>query len=178
MRHAAGPGAVPGARYRGRPGWRLSVAVARAQGWCAVSVSAQAAIRAWINALPIVGDSLALARGAYLTEQRSVADGAYVVVSRTPEGVTNVVAEDGAVGLARIQCLVYAGTQEASEAAGKALRAAFETLTGCPSKCGNTGVTIMVADNYLGPFLIPVAPDAGETYAHQVNADFLLTEAI
>lgn len=142
-----------------------------------MSVSAQAAIRAWINASPLVGEGNPLARGAYLTMQRSVADGAYAVVSRTSEGVTNVVAEDGAAAVARIQCLVFAGTEDASEASASALRKAFEGLSGLPQRCGDTGVTILVADNYIGPFLIPWAPDSGETFCHQVNADFVLTEA-
>jgi hypothetical protein len=143
-----------------------------------MAVSAQSAIRAWINARDIVGEGSALSRGAYLQTQRSVADGAYAVVSRTSEGVTDVVAEGSDAGVARIQCLVFAGTEDASEAAAKALRQAFEGLTGAPQKCGTTDVSIMVAFNHLGPFLVPWAPDGGETYCHQVNADFLLTEAI
>src|SRR5262249_21782028 len=124
----------------------------------------------------IVGEEQPLSRGAYLIEQRSPADGAYAVVLRTSEGVTSPVAEDGAIGVARMQFIVYAGTVDASENAGKALRALIETCTGLPQQCGDTNTRILVADNYLGPFAIPPAPDAGEVYAFQVNADFVLTE--
>jgi hypothetical protein len=145
-----------------------------------MAIAAQDAIRAWINArADLVGEGLPLNRGAYLREQRSPADGAYTVLSRGSEGIGSVVAEGGdGIGTARMQFLVYAGTETASEAAAAALREAFETLQGCPEPCGSTGVTVRVAYNHLGPILIPVAPDAGEIYCHQVNADFLLTEAI
>lgn len=143
-----------------------------------MAVAAQAAVRAWLNSkTDLTGEGNPLSRGAYLTLQRSVADGAYAVVSRTSEGVTNVVAEDSEAGsVARIQCLVFAGTEEASEAAAKAVRAEFENLKGMPEPCGTTGMTVMVAFNHLGPFLIPWAPDSGEVYCHQVNADFLLRD--
>jgi hypothetical protein len=140
-----------------------------------VAVSAQSAIRAWVNASPIVGEGNPLSRGAYLIEQRSPADGAYTVLLRTSEGVDSPVAEDGRVGTARMQFLVYAGTVDAAENAAKALRDLIETLTGAPQPCGDTGSRILVSDNQLGPFAIPPPPDAGETYAFQVNADFLLT---
>jgi len=142
-----------------------------------VAVAAEAAIRAWINSrADLVGEGNPLSGGAYLLQQRSPEGVTYAVISRQSEGVTNVVAEDGAVGSARIQCLVFAGTQDVAEAAGKALRAEFETLTGCPEACGDTGVRVLVSDNWLGPFAIAPPPDSGEIYAYQVNADFLLTE--
>jgi hypothetical protein len=143
-----------------------------------VSVAAQAAIRAWINGrADLVGDGLPLARGAYLREQRSPADGGYAVISRTSEGVTSIVAEPAPVlAVARIQCLVYAGTEEASEAAAAALRSAFETLEGNPEPCGGTGVTVLTADNHIGPLFVPHAGDTGEIYSFQVNADFVLRD--
>lgn len=140
-----------------------------------MAVAAENAIRAWVNASPIVGEGNPLALGAFLREQRSPADGAYTVLARTSEGVTNIVAEDDEIGTARMQFVVYAGTEEASEAAGKALRGLIDTLNGCPQPCGDTGYRVLVSDNRLGPFAIPVAPDSGEAYAFQVNADFVLT---
>lgn len=142
-----------------------------------MAVSAQAAIRAWLNASPIVGEGKPLARGAYLIEQRSPADGAYAVLLRTSEGIERVVAEDGRIGVARMQFLIYAGTVVAAENAANAVRDLNETLSGAPQVCGDTGYRIMVADNHLGPFAIPPPPDNGEAYAFQVNADFLLTAA-
>ena len=139
-----------------------------------MSIAAEAAVRAWINDLPITGEGNPLSRGAYLREQRSPADGAYAVIARQPEGVTYRVAEDGAVCTARIQCLVYAGTEESSEAAAAALMTEIERLTGCPEPCG-PGVRVLVTDNRSGPFQIPAGPDTGEQFAFQVNADFVLT---
>lgn len=133
------------------------------------------AIRQWINGRSdLVGIGNALPQGAFIREIRSPADGAYVVIARQSEGVTNVVAEPGGPQIVRIQHITYAGTEQASEAAAKALRAAIESLSGQPVVCGDTGIKILVADNYLGPFAIPPAPDAGEAYAYQVNADFVL----
>jgi hypothetical protein len=143
-----------------------------------VSVAAQAAVRAWVNGrADLVGDGMPLSRGAYLKEQRSPADGGYAVISRSSEGVTSVVAEPAPVlAVARIQCLVYAGTEEASELAAAALRTAFETLTGNPEPCGDTGVTVLAAGNHLGPLFVPHPGDTGEIYSFQVNADFVLRD--
>jgi hypothetical protein len=142
-----------------------------------VSVAAESAVRAWVNALPITGPGNPLSRGAYLHEQRSPADGAYAVLSRTSEGVTNVVAEnDGALSIARMQCLVYAGTEPAAELAAAALRSAIEKLAGSPQPCGTTGVTVLVTDNLLGPFLVPHYGATGEQFCFQINADFLLRQ--
>lgn len=140
-----------------------------------MSSAAEVAIRAWLNARPIVGDGQLLARGAYLREQRSPADGAYAVLTRTVEQPGGLVAEDGVVSRARLIATVYAGTEEASEAAACAVRNEFEKLTGCPEQCGATGVTVFVAANHIGPVFVPVAPDSGEIYAFQVTADFVLT---
>lgn len=143
-----------------------------------MSVAAQSAIRAWVNASSIVGDGNPLSGGAYLREQRSPADGAYAVLMRQSEGVTSVVAEqDGSMGVARMQFVVYAGTEDAAENAATALRSLIETLTGAPQPCGTTGVKILVSDNWVGPLQIPVSPDTGEIFAFQVNADFVLTAA-
>ena len=143
-----------------------------------MSIAVESALRAWINAQPILADEDFPAwRGAYLREQASPADGAYAVIARNPEGVTSVVAEDSAITTARIQAVVYAGTEDAAERAAAALRTAFESLTGCPQPCGDTGVTVLVADNHYGPMFQPVPPAGSEIYSFQVGADFLLMEA-
>lgn len=82
-------------------------------------------------------------------------------------------AEDEAVTTARIQAMVFAGTGEASENAASALRSAFEELTGCPERCGDTGVLVLCADNHNGPFLVA---GTSEQFCFQVGADFLLAE--
>lgn len=141
-----------------------------------MSIAAEAAIRSWVNAQKtIVGEGNLLSRGAYLVEQRSPADGAYAVISRQSEGVTYPVAEDSSVCTARMQCVVYAGTAQAAELAADALLKQIERLTGCPERCGDAGVKVLVTDNRIGPFQIPAAADSGEIYAFQVNADFVLT---
>jgi hypothetical protein len=144
-----------------------------------MAIAAQTAVREWINGrtTDLVGPGNPLPNGAYLLPQAVPETGAYTVVSRTSEGVTSVVAEDpSATSLARMQCLVFAGTIEASELAAAALRTAFESLRGNPEPCGNTGVWVLVTDNHIGPILIQWAPTHGEVYAHQVNADFVLAE--
>lgn len=139
-----------------------------------MSTAAERAIRDWVNARPIIGDGKPLARGAYLLEQASPADGAYAVISRNPEGDDPVgpPPEDGQVSVARIQAQVFAGAQDAAENAAAALRGEFETLTGRPQSCGATGVQILVADHINGPFYVP---GTREPYCFQVGADFLLT---
>lgn len=142
-----------------------------------MSIAAEAAVRAWVNAQPIVGQGNPLARGAYLREQRSPADGAYAVIMRTPEGAAaSPVAEDGTVCTARMQCIVYAGTEQAAENAAAALLAQIERLTGCPEMCGDMAVKVLVTDNRIGPFYVGYQTE-GENHAFQVNADFVLTEA-
>lgn len=144
-----------------------------------MSLAAEAALRTWINGhSALVGDGNPLALGAYLRAQRSPGSGAYAVISRSSEGVTNIVAEaDSAFSTARMQCLVFAGTEQSAEAAAAALRTLFETLTGCPEPCGDGATIIRVADNHLGPLFIQAGADNGEQYCFQVNADFVLTAA-
>lgn len=139
-----------------------------------MNFSAEAAVRAWINGrADLLGDGNPLPLGAFLRDQRSPENGAYAVVSRSPEGAVRApVAEDAAFTTARMQVLVFAGTEESAEIAAKAVRAAFETLNGCPEPCGGTGVTVRVADNHNGPFYVP---GTTEPYCFQVGADFLLT---
>lgn len=141
-----------------------------------MSIAAETAIRAWVTSLPIVGEGNPLSRGAYLREQRSPADGAYTVLSRMSEGVASPVAEDGFVCTARIQFIVYAGTEQASELAAAALLGHIERLNGCPEMCGTEPVKVLVTDNRIGPFYLGMTPE-GENHAFQVNADFVLTDA-
>lgn len=139
-----------------------------------MSVAAEEAIRAWINALTIVDPDAVIPRGAYLKMQRSPAWGAYIVLARTgaPAGPF---AEPGPVDVAHVDCAVYAGTQDAAENAAASLRSEFEKLTGCPQPCAGTGATILCASNYSGPVNIPVPADAGEQYCFQVGADFMIS---
>lgn len=139
-----------------------------------MSIPAESAVRAWINALPIVGDGNPLSRGAYLREQRSPADGAYAVIMRTPQGVTAPVAEDDQVDTARMTCTVYAGTEQSAEEAAAALMTAIAALNGRPEPCGGSGVVVLVTDNRTGPSYAGFAPE-GENHAFQVGADFVLT---
>ena len=143
-----------------------------------MAVAAEVAVREWINSkTDLVGMGNPLALGAFLIEQASPADGAYAVIARSSEGVTRVVSEPApGVGVARMQCLVYAGTEEASEPAAAALRRAFESLSGCPEPCGDTGVWALVTENLIGPIFVPHQGDTGEIYAFQVDADFLLRD--
>lgn len=138
-----------------------------------MSIAAEQAVREWVSARPIVGEGRPLAMGAYLRRQRSPDTGAYTVLSRQSEGVTRVVAEDGGVSVARIQFLVFAGTEEAAENAAAALRSEVEKLTGCPERCGDTSTWVLAADNLTGPMFID--NPAAEQYCFQVGADFLLT---
>ena len=139
-----------------------------------MAIAAEAAIRAWVNdpARGLAGNGNPLAHGAFLREQRSPSDGSYAVVARNPEGVGGVVAEDGAVAVARVQVQVFAGTEQAAEQAAAALRTGFESLTGCPERCGDTGVLVLVADNHNGPFFVA---GTSEQFCFQVGADFVLT---
>lgn len=141
-----------------------------------MSVAAEAAVRAWINARPITAAGQPLANGAYFRDQRSPAGGAYAVIARGPDPGPGIVAEDSAVTRARIQAYVYAGTVEAAESAASALRGEFETLTGVPEPCGDTGVLVLVADNHTGPVFVPQPADTGENYCFQVGTDLLLTD--
>lgn len=136
-------------------------------------IAVERALREWVNARPIVTAGGPLPRGAYAKLQRSPAAGAYAVLQRNPEGIpVGPVAEDGSVVVARMQAMVFAGTVEAAEDGAAALRSEFETLTGRPQPCGDTGVTVLVADNHNGPFAVP---GTAEEYCFQVGADFMLT---
>jgi hypothetical protein len=135
-----------------------------------MSTAAEENVRAWVNARPIVGDGQPLARGAYLREQRSPADGAYVIVQRNPEGVNaSGFAEDDSVSVARMQFQVFAGSEAAAESGAAALMSEIQTLTGCPEPCGEA--LVLVTDNRNGPFAVP---GTAEAYCFQLGADFVL----
>lgn len=140
-----------------------------------MSIPAETAIRDWINARAgLTGEGMPLEMGAFLRQQRSPETGAYVVVWRQSEGVSDLVAEESLVSVARMQFLVFAGTEDASEKGAAALRTAFETLSGCPEPCGKSGHTVVTSDNLVGPFFVD--NPAGEPYCFQVNGDFVLIE--
>lgn len=143
-----------------------------------MAVVGQAAVRDWVNGrADLVGAGNPLDAGAYTREQRSPAYGAYVVVTRNSEGTTSIVEEPAPeIGVARIQFLVYAGTEVAAENAAVMLRKAVEGLQGAREACGSSGVTVLAADNWVGPLFVPHVGDTGEEYCFQVNADFVLAE--
>jgi hypothetical protein len=141
-----------------------------------MSMAATDAIRAWINTRrDLTGEGNPLTLGAYLTQQRSPAAGAYAVLARQETGLAALTAEPSpALAVARLHAMVYAGTETAAETAAAALRTAFEELTGCPEPCGDTGVLVLVADNHTGPLFVPMPGEGGEQYCFQVGADFVL----
>lgn len=140
-----------------------------------MSIAAEQALMAWINGRPIVGAGNPLSLGAVEAEIRSPEGGSYAVVARTTPGASAPVAESSDLTVAHLDCAVYSGLQSSAEIAAAALRNEFEKLTGCPEKCGTTGVTVLVADNFSGPNQVPM-PQEGEIYCYLVSADFMLTE--
>jgi hypothetical protein len=84
------------------------------------------------------------------------------------------VAEDNEPSMARITAHVYAGTIQAAEAAADALSNAWQDLNGCPERCGTTGVTVMVADDYSEPGYTPMPGSGGELHMFTTSATFML----
>jgi hypothetical protein len=143
-----------------------------------VAVSAEQAIRAWINSQPgLTGRGCPLANGAWLygQEVRSPASGAYARVMREPGAGGSLVAEAPDPAPARITAHVYAGTVQAAERAATALAAAWQGLTGCPEPCGATGVRVLVADNFSDPGYVPMPGSGGEQHMFTTSADFILS---
>lgn len=142
--------------------------------------TAEVAVRAWVNSRSdLVGDppgsaSAPLARGAYLIQQRSPADGAYAVISRQAGDAEPLVAEPSVFDQARIVAAIRAGTVEAAESAANAYAEAVKTLSGAPVVCGDTGVIIRSHMNLTGPQFIQQPGDSGEQYTFEVAADFIL----
>lgn len=142
------------------------------------TVGAESAVRAWVNSredlIGTQGTPGPLARGAYLIQQRSPADGAYAVLSRQAGDAEPLVAEPSLFDQARIMTVIRAGTVEAAEAAANAYVNAVKSLTGAPVTCGDTGVIVRAHANLAGPQFVPQPADSGEQYAFLVAADFIL----
>lgn len=147
-----------------------------------MAVAAESAVRAWLNdpktGLTDGAGGGPVSRGAYLRTQRSPADGAYVVLSRTPPGEEPPQTAEVLPGmdLARFTFHVYAGTEEATEAGAVALAARLSVLTGIPEQCGETSVRILAHDQLSGPTFLPPAPDTGEAYCFEVTVALLLAD--
>ncbi|MEU9888010.1 hypothetical protein [Sphaerisporangium sp. NPDC051011] len=131
-------------------------------------IVAVTAVRAWINSLDsLVGKGLPLALGAFRAADppRSPGQGAYALLSQVG-GSLELVAEEG-IGRARISATIYAGTDEAAEAAAVAYLNTLEALTGDPAPMGDIA-RCLVADDITGPVALP---DLG----YLIDADFYLT---
>jgi hypothetical protein len=145
-----------------------------------MALSAETAIRDWINTRAgLTGEGNPLPRGAFLNgrQPRSPAHGAYALLIREAGAGGQVIAEDSDPSLARITAHVYAGTIEAAEAACSAVANAFQSLTGCPQRCGSTGVTVLVADNHTDPGYVPMPGAGGEQHCFTTSSTFMLTRS-
>jgi hypothetical protein len=140
--------------------------------------AAETALRAWVNHQDyLVGQGQPLARGAFLSgaQPRSPSDGAYVLLALANAGASKPVCAEGHnPSISRVTGLVYAGTIEAAEDAATALSDAWHELRGNPEPCGDTGVTIMSADNFIDPAYVPQPAASGEQFCFLVSAEFLL----
>jgi hypothetical protein len=140
-----------------------------------VSVAAETAVRAWVNARPdLTGLGNPLSNGAYIRAQRSPASGIYAVIVRDPSPGRSLTAENEGPSLSRVSAFCYAGTAELAEIAAVALANAWKSLRGNPEPCGSSGVTVYATDNLTGPAAVPTPADSGEPYCFQVSADFIL----
>jgi hypothetical protein len=143
-----------------------------------MAVAAETAIQAWINARrDLTGKGKPLANGAWLYGQaiRSPAAGAYAYLVREAGVAGGVVAEDTDPSVARVTAHVYAGTIQAASRAAVALCNAFQELNGAPEPCGNTGVRVLVADNFTDPGYVPMPGAGGELHMFTTSANFMLT---
>jgi hypothetical protein len=134
-------------------------------------VVATPAVRAWVNALPIVGRGNPLALGAYLEPPRSPGAGAYALLSRVGRA-GDLVAEE-TVDSPRISATILAGTYEAAEIAATAYATAVDSLRGIRAAMGDA--TCLVADNITGPLYVDLRRSTQEQYQFLVDADFYLT---
>jgi hypothetical protein len=134
-------------------------------------VAAVTAVREWLNGrADLVGTGNPIQLGAHRKRIRSPGQGAWVLLSRVG-GSGDLLAEE-TVDRARIGAVIYAGTDEAAEAAAVAYANAVEGLAGDPVAMGSS--RCLVADNITGPQLIDQHASDGEQYAYQVDADFYL----
>lgn len=137
-------------------------------------VAAVAAVLAWVNAHPTLsGRGKPLTNGAFRTmPPRSPAAGSYLLLTRI-DGNDALTAEEP-VDRARIAGVVFAPDDQAAEAAAVAYANALAALTGTRAPMGDDA-TCLVVDDITGPQLIDDrAGPAGELYAYQVDADFLM----
>lgn len=136
-----------------------------------MAVPAVAATVAWLNSrTDLVGAGNPILLGAFRRSgrPRSPGQGAYVLISQVG-GSPELLAEGG-VARARISASVYAGTEEAAEAAAVAYAGAVEGLTGSPVQMGAVA-RCLVADNLTGPLQV----DAPDEWLFLIDADFYLT---
>lgn len=139
-------------------------------------VEGMQAIRGWANARrDLTGPGAPLGNGAFLIEQASPADGAYAVLATLNPLTQALVAEPGSgITVCRISFNIFAGTTQAAGNAAAAVRAAIDTLRGCPEECGDYPAWVHVADNAVGPMYVPPQPGGGEEFCFNVSADFVL----
>lgn len=135
-----------------------------------VAVPAVAATVDWVNGrVDLIGKGNPIPLGAYRRSMRprSPAQGAYMLLSQVG-GSPDLLAEGG-VNRARISASVYAGTEEAAEAAAYAYATAVEALSGSPVQMGPVA-RCLVADNIAGPLQV----DAPDEHLFLIDADFYL----
>lgn len=135
-------------------------------------VAAVAAVLAWVNSHPtLVGKGNPLDQGAFRNQIRGPSRGAYLWLSRL-DGADALVAED-AIDEARMAGVIFAGTDEAAEAAAVAYANALSALSGTHTEMGDA--VCLVADDITGPQLIDDQAGArNELVAYQVDATFYL----
>lgn len=135
-------------------------------------VAAVTAVRAWVNAQrgTLVGPGTPIAQGAFRTQVRSTADGAYLTLSRV--GGTGDLFAESPADRARISASIFAGTDEAAEAAAVAYANAIEALAGRPAAMGDA--RCLVADNITGPLLVDNHDNDREQYHYVVDCDVYL----
>jgi hypothetical protein len=133
-------------------------------------VVASTAVRAWVNALTIVGRGQKLALGAFLEPPRSPGQGAYALLSRVGRA-GDLVAEE-TIDSPRISATILAGTLEAAEIAAVAYANEVDKLRGVRAAMGDT--SCLVADNITGPLYVDLGRSTQEQYQFLVDADFYL----
>jgi hypothetical protein len=141
-----------------------------------VAVDALTAIRAWINDNEdLTGPGQPISRGAYIEgrQPRSPAHGPYALLILEAGINPDVVAEDINPSKARVTAHLYAGTVVSAHAAALALHNAWGDLNGAPEPCGDTGITVLVADDFTAPGYIAMPATGGEQHAFTTSATFM-----
>lgn len=134
-------------------------------------IVATAAVRAWVNSLPIVGQGQPLALGAFVEPPRSPGAGAYALLSRVGRAA-DLVAEE-TVDSPRISATILAGTLQAAAVAATAYANAIDSLRGVPAVMGDA--TCLIVDNIAGPLYVDLRRSTQDQYQFLVDADFYLT---